>query len=69
MRRYIHRKFTDKQYLTLRTLLTELITEGIILERTSQTVVSRLIHSVGFKYKVTHLPQRDCTSERNSKKS
>ena len=53
IRRYIRRKFTKKQRLTLGTLATELMTEGSIPEPTSQTIVWRLIHIIGLIYKVS----------------
>ena len=39
IRRGIHRKFTEKQHLTLSTLETERMTKGSIHEQTSQTAV------------------------------
>lgn len=53
IRRHIHRRFADKQHLTLSVLSTELRTEGIIPEDTSETAVWRLIHTMGFRYKVS----------------
>ena len=45
IRRYIHRKFTDKLPLTLNTLATP--------EQTSQAAFWRLIHTMVFKYKAS----------------
>ncbi|KAK8383434.1 hypothetical protein O3P69_019074 [Scylla paramamosain] len=53
IRRHIHRRFADKQHLTLSVLSMELKAEGVIPEHTSETAVWRLIHTMGFKYKVS----------------
>jgi hypothetical protein len=53
VRRCIHKKFADKQHLTLGILSTELRIEGILPDHTSQTAVWQLIHTMGFKYKVS----------------
>ena len=64
IRRYIHRKFTDKHHLTLSTLATELMTEDIIPEQTSHTAVYRLIHTWDSKIKCLSV---DCISKRKPK--
>ena len=51
IRRFIHRKFDEKEYFTVGSLTMDLKTAGIISERTSPTSVIRLLHSLGFKYK------------------
>lgn len=53
VRRHIHKKFTDKVHITLSTLFAELKAEHIIPEGTSQTAFWRLLHAMGFKYKLS----------------
>ena len=53
IRRYIHKTFAKKEHLTLSILFTELTAEGIIPEKTSQTALWRLLHAMGFKFKLS----------------
>ncbi|XP_066969204.1 uncharacterized protein [Macrobrachium rosenbergii] len=53
IRRFIHRKFDEKEYFTVGSLTMDLKTAGIISERTSPSSVIRHLHSLGFKYKTT----------------
>ena len=53
IRRFIHKKITDKEHITLSTSFTQLKSDCIIPEQTSMTAFWQLLHSMGFKYKLS----------------
>ena len=53
IRRFIHKKFAEKHHVKLVELSTELKSEGLIPEHSSQTAIWRLMHTMGFRYKVS----------------
>ena len=53
IRRHIHKKFSEKQHFTLRVISADLKTAGIIPEDTSETTVWRIIHTMGFQYRLS----------------
>lgn len=53
IRRHIHNKFSEKQHFTLRVISADLKTAGIIPEDTSDITVWRIIHTMGFQYRLS----------------
>ncbi|KAK3870173.1 hypothetical protein Pcinc_024575 [Petrolisthes cinctipes] len=53
IRRHIHIKFFEKQHFTLRVIAADLKTAGIIPEDTSDTTVWRIMHTMGFQYRLS----------------
>lgn len=53
IRRHVHNKFAAKQPVTIGMLSEELKRADIIPEETSQTMVWRLLHIMGFRYKTS----------------
>lgn len=51
IRRHVHAKFAAKQTFTVCSLTDDLKSSSIIQEKTSVTLVWRLIHDMGFRYK------------------
>ncbi|XP_068235545.1 uncharacterized protein [Palaemon carinicauda] len=53
IRRYVHNRFLSKDTFTITNLTRELKKEGILPEGTSETLLWRVIHKIGFRYKTT----------------
>lgn len=53
IRSFVHAKFAQKEHFTIATMTKELKKADIIPCETSQTAIWRLLHSMGFRYKVS----------------